>query len=128
MYKAGVPAPNAGYPVEPHQFEFAAAGAWLVARAHQVPDALKARGVAFVGIWISPSELASLGRSDGHDLPRPADDGLAALVSAGHSAAEIAAALHVSHRTAQRRIAALRHRHGAGSRAELVAILARGGA
>jgi DNA-binding NarL/FixJ family response regulator len=96
-----------------------------------LPERWAHRAVEMRGVWLDAGEVAQvLAAAPGPaatTLP-PEQRELVPLLANGLSPAQVADALHVSPRTAQRRIARLRTRLGARSHAELVALLARGDA
>jgi DNA-binding NarL/FixJ family response regulator len=99
---------------------------WLFLRRGTVPPAWRDRVVPVDMVPILRGEGAEL-LGDRHDELDPHEERILQLVAAGRSAAEIARELRVNVRSVQRRIAKIRQRVGAGSTAELVSILARGG-
>jgi DNA-binding NarL/FixJ family response regulator len=104
-----------------------APGGWLLLRPHLVPEQWAARAVEMRGVWLGPEEMSGLlGPAEPEHRLTPEERELVPLVAAGLTRGAIADRLHVSPRTVQRRIARLRSRVGAGTHAELVAVLARG--
>jgi DNA-binding NarL/FixJ family response regulator len=100
-------------------------GAWLLVRAALLPERWAPRAVELRGVWLDARELAELAEQRIDDPLPPEQRELVPLLAEGLSPVQVARALHVSPRTAQRRIARLRARLGARSHAELVALLAR---
>lgn len=99
--------------------------ALLFLRPDAVPARWEDRGVSMVMVPLLPEEAAALLDGGGTDpLLEPLDESLARLVAQGCSTHEIAEALCISARTAQRRISALRRRLSATSRGELARLLA----
>lgn len=104
--------------------------AWLFFRSAEVPPRWRDRAIAFSLVPLAADEVASLVRDEPARPPHalaPTDLALAQLVARGAGRKEIAVELGVSSRTVDRRLAALRQRHGATTPAELVARLAQAG-
>ena len=96
--------------------------AWLLADPGSLPAHLKARAVPLALVAMLPHEIVglsepSLTSTDVEDVP------VAELAARGWTASEIASRLHISQRTAYRRLARLRRSLGARSASELTALL-----
>jgi DNA-binding CsgD family transcriptional regulator len=101
-------------------------GSWLVMSAELLPDALLARCVELRAVQVDPDEVHALFGRPSPAATLAADQReLVPLVVRGLSQREIADALHVSLRTAQRRLLQLRKRVGAHSHSDLIARLLR---
>ena len=101
---------------------------WVILSANAVPEAWRSRGIPMVLVPMTVTEANAL-LSDApveqdissRDLP------LVHLVARGHSAAEIARALNVSHRTVNRHVARLSEEFAVSTIQELATELARRG-
>lgn len=93
---------------------------WLLADPAVLPPALSDRAVLLALVALLPEEAAAL---SGSDATAPDGPRVAALAAQGLNATEIAARLHISERTAYRRLARLRRSVGARNATELTARL-----
>jgi DNA-binding CsgD family transcriptional regulator len=101
---------------------------WLFLSPNLVPDDWRDRSIemALVPLLAEEAERVLGGHPASPEMSAGESE-LVKLVAAGASAPEIARSLGISVRSAERRLAELRDRFGAGSSAELVAYLARRG-
>lgn len=105
-----------------------ATAGWLFVQADRLPERWRQRARPAMYVPLLSAEIEELfsGHLSGPALSQPEQD-LAKLLAQGRSASAIARRLGVSHRTVERRLAALRDRLGTGSTAELALALARNG-
>lgn len=97
---------------------------WLLIDPEAVPPGMAARSVPMALVALLPEEIDVL---KGGAEERPDEAELASLAAKGLSAVEIADRLHISRRTAYRRLARLRDATGARNSAELAARLSERG-
>lgn len=95
---------------------------WLLGDRDSLPAWMAARAVPVALVALLPDEVAELERATSAS-GEIADVDVAALAAKGVTATEIAASLHISQRTAYRRLARLRDVMGARNAAELAARL-----
>ena len=101
---------------------------WVILSPGAVPEAWLSRAITVMLVPMTPSEENTLlsGTPVEQDLA-PRDLPLVHLVARGHSAAEIARALDISHRTVNRHIARLREEFAVSTIQELASEVARRG-
>ncbi|HEV2754984.1 MAG TPA: helix-turn-helix transcriptional regulator [Actinomycetota bacterium] len=97
---------------------------WLLVDPRAVPPGMATRAVPMALIALLPGEVDAFDGATGAD---PEEVAVARLAARGLPATEIAARLHISRRTAYRRLARLREAVGARSSAELAARLSERG-
>lgn len=97
---------------------------WLLIDPAAVPPSMASRVVPMALVALLPDEVDAL---EGGTEAALDEAGVASLAARGLPAAEIAARLHISRRTAYRRLARLREAVGARNSAELAARLSERG-
>lgn len=101
---------------------------WVILSPGAVPEPWRSRAIPMVLVPMTPSEAnAVLSGVPVEQELAPRDLPLIHLIARGHSAAEIARALNVSHRTVNRHIARLREEFAVSTIQQLATELARRG-
>lgn len=99
---------------------------WLLVSPSAIPDGWQARAIPMALIPLLPQEIDARLNVEA-DIPPRDEAKLLKLVAQGLSKRRIAEDLHMSMRTLDRRLQALREKFGAGSLTELAASAARRG-
>ena len=101
---------------------------WIILSPGAVPEAWRSRAIAMVLVPMTPAEANDLlSEAPIEQAIGPGDLPLVHLLARGHSAAEIARALDISHRTVNRHVARLREEFAVSTFQELATELARRG-
>ena len=103
-------------------------GVWILIPDKSLPERWADRAVSLALVRLLPEESERL-LATGETGPslHPEEEQLARLAARGMGAEDIARTLHMTPRSVYRRLARLRKRFGATSRAELAAVLAKHG-
>jgi DNA-binding NarL/FixJ family response regulator len=103
-------------------------GVWILIPQNSLPERWSDRAVSLALVRLLPEESERL-LATGETGPslQPEEEQLARLAARGMGADEIARTLHMTPRSVYRRLARLRKRFGAATRAELAAVLAKHG-
>ncbi len=105
---------------------FGARDGWFLIAQHALPDEWRGRAIPVYLLRLHADEVEAF--SPPRDGPIALDSeerAVARLVARGVSPREIAATLHLSRRSVFRRLARLRHLHGAATNTELATKLAK---